>query len=111
MKFLGHVVSRKVWTVDSSKIDVVQDWVQPKNAFEIRSFLGLARYYRRFATDFSKIASLLTRLTRKKVKFVWDETYEKPFQELKCKDPNKNIKNVVVENYMRGVLTFVEEKD
>ena len=66
-------------TIDSSKIEAVQDWAQPKNAFEIRSFLGLAGYYRRFVKDFSRLASPLTRLTRKGIKLVWSETSEKSF--------------------------------
>ena len=56
--------------VDISKTEAVQDWAQPKSVFEIRSFLGLAGYYRRFVKDFSRLASPLTRLTRKGVKFV-----------------------------------------
>ena len=83
MKFLGHVVSGEGVSVDASKVEAVQDWAQPKSVFEIRSFLGLAGYYRRFMKDFSKLASPLTRLTRKGGKFVWNETYEKSFQELK----------------------------
>ena len=65
VKFLGHVVSEEGVTVDSSKIEAVQDWEQPKNAFEIHSFLGLAGYYRRSVKDFSRLASPLTKLTRK----------------------------------------------
>lgn len=82
VKFLGHVISREGVTVDSSKIEAVQDWAQPKNASEICSFLGLAGYYRRFVKDFSRLASPLTKLTRKEIKFVWSETCEKSFQEL-----------------------------
>ena len=79
------MVSGEGVSVDTSKVEAVQDWAQPKSVFEIRSFLGLARYYRRFVKDFSKLASPLTRLTRKGVKFVWSETCEKSFQELKVR--------------------------
>ena len=72
-------------SVDTSKIEAVQDWAQPKSVFEIRSFLGLAGYYRRFVKDFSKLASPLTRLTRKGGKFLWSETCEKSFQKLKVR--------------------------
>ena len=58
-------------------------WERPKSVFEIRSFLGLARYYRRFIEDFSRIAAPMTRLTRKEVKFDWDDRCEEAFQELK----------------------------
>ena len=61
MKFLGHVVSREGVAVDTSKTEAVQDWVQPKSVFEIRSIQGLAGYYRRFVRDFSRLASPMTR--------------------------------------------------
>jgi len=57
VKFLGHVVSGEGVSVDTSKVEAVQDWAQPKSVFEIRSFLGLAGYYRRFVKDFSRLAS------------------------------------------------------
>ncbi|XP_022023774.1 uncharacterized mitochondrial protein AtMg00860-like [Helianthus annuus] len=60
-------------------------WVSPKNPTEIRSFLGLAGYYRRFIQDFSKIALPLTRLTRKKETFVWGKEQEEAFRILKEK--------------------------
>ena len=58
-------------------------WERPKLVFEIRSFLGLTGYYRRFIEDFSRLAALMTRLTRKEVKFDWDDRCEEAFQELK----------------------------
>ncbi|XP_073133868.1 uncharacterized protein [Henckelia pumila] len=64
-------------------VEAVRNWVAPKNATEIRSFLGLAGYYRRFIQDFSKIALPLTSLTQKGVKFVWSDQCEKSFAELK----------------------------
>ncbi|XP_073121423.1 uncharacterized protein [Henckelia pumila] len=83
ISFLGHIVSAKGIVVDPSKVKAVRNWAAPKNATEIRSFLGLAGYYRRFIQDFSKIALPLTSLTRKGVKFVWSEQCEKSFTELK----------------------------
>ena len=85
VKFLGHVVSGEGVSIDVSKVEAVLDWAQPKSVFEIRSFLGLAGYYRRFVKDFSRLASPLIRLTRMGVKFVWSETCEKSFQELKVR--------------------------
>ena len=70
-------------SVDPEKVEVVMSWERPKSDFEIRSFLGLAGYYRRFIEDFSRIAAPMTRLTRKEVKFEWDDRCEEAFQELK----------------------------
>uniref|UniRef100_A0A2N9GE10 RNA-directed DNA polymerase n=1 Tax=Fagus sylvatica TaxID=28930 RepID=A0A2N9GE10_FAGSY len=81
--FLGHVVSKDGITVDPSKIEAVVNWDRPTNVSEVRSFLGLAGYYRRFVEGFSRIAAPLTHLTRKNAKFEWKEECEKSFQELK----------------------------
>ena len=85
VRFLGHVVSASGVSVDPEKVEVVMSWERPKSVFEIRSFLGLAGYYRRFIEDFSIIAAPMTRLTRKEVKFDWDDRCEEAFQELKRK--------------------------
>ena len=69
--------------MDPSKIEAVRDWPRPKNASEVRSFLGLAGYYKRFVEGFSKITTSLTELTRKNQKFVWSDRCENSFQELK----------------------------
>ena len=69
MQFLGHVILGDGVSVDPTKIEAIQKWEQPKNATEVRSFLGLAGYYRRFIHTFSKIVVPLTSLTRKDVKF------------------------------------------
>jgi len=81
--FLGHVVSKDGIKVDSKKTEAVQKWPRPTSPTEIRSFLGLANYYRRFVQDFSKIASPLTKLTQKNAKFQWTEECEQSFQKLK----------------------------
>ncbi|XP_057479179.1 uncharacterized protein LOC130766528 [Actinidia eriantha] len=83
VKFLGQVVSGSGVAVDSSKIEAVMNWERPKTVFEIRSFLGLAGYYRRFVDDFSRLAAPMTRLTRKGIRFVWNDACEHSFQELK----------------------------
>ena len=83
VRFLGHVVSALGVSVDPEKVEVVMSWERPKSVFEIRSFLGLTGYYRRFIEDFSKIAAPMTRLTRKEVKFEWDDRCKEAFQELK----------------------------
>ena len=56
-------------SVDPEKVEAVMSWERPKLVFEIRSFLGLARYYRRFIKDFPRLAAPMTKLTRKEVKF------------------------------------------
>ena len=78
VKFLGHVV-----LVDLEKVEVVMSWERPKSIFEISSFLGLAGYYRRFIEDFSRLATPMTRLTRKEVKYEWNDPCERAFQKLK----------------------------
>ena len=81
--FLGHIVSARGIEVDPVKVEAVSNWKTPTNVNEVRSFLGLAGYYRRFIEGFSKIAVPLTQLTRKGVKFEWSGKCESSFQELK----------------------------
>ena len=69
VRFLGHVVSSSDVSVDPEKAEAVISWERPKSVFEIRSFLGLDGYYRRFIEDFSLLAAPMMRLTRKEVKF------------------------------------------
>nr|GFB68948.1 putative reverse transcriptase domain-containing protein [Tanacetum cinerariifolium] len=71
--------------VDPAKIESVKDWASPKSPTEIRQFLGLAGYYRRFIKGFSKITKPMTKLTQKKVKFEWGNIQEATFQLLKQK--------------------------
>ena len=73
VRFLGHVVSASGVSVDPEKVEAVMSWERPKSVFEIHSFLGLAGYYRRFIEDFSRLAAPMTKLTRKEVKFDWDD--------------------------------------
>ena len=68
-------------SVDPDKIEAVLSWERPKSIFEIRSFLGLTGYHKRFIEDFSRLAAPMTRLTRKLVKFEWNYLCEKVFQE------------------------------
>ncbi|GJU11720.1 hypothetical protein Tco_1134116 [Tanacetum coccineum] len=71
--------------VDPAKIEAVKNWTSPTTLTEIRQFLGLAGYYRRFIKDFSKIANSLTELTQKNKKYIWGEDQESAFQLLKQK--------------------------
>src|SRR3989442_498431 len=83
--FLGHVISANGIEMDSRKIEAIQNWPQPQSATDIRSFLGLAGYYRRFIEGFSLITAPLTKLLRKDVPFVWSEAWQHSFDRLKEK--------------------------
>ena len=83
VRFLGHVVLTSGVSVDPEKVEVVMSWERSKSVFEIRSFLGLAGYYRRFIEDFFRLVAPMMRLTWKEVKFDWDDQCEEAFQELK----------------------------
>ena len=83
VSFLGHIVSAEGIRVDPVKIEAIVNWKPPRNVTEVRSFLGLAGYYRRFVQGFSVIASSLTRLLRKGVKFEWDDKFQSSFKRLK----------------------------
>ncbi|GJS99104.1 putative reverse transcriptase domain-containing protein [Tanacetum coccineum] len=85
LQFLGHVINGNGIHVDPSKIEAVKNWKAPKTLTEVRSFLGLAGYYRRFIENFSKIAKPLTILTQKSKTFDWGEEQELAFQTLKDK--------------------------
>ena len=83
VSFLGHVISGSGIAVDPSKVDAVLQWEATKSVTEIRSFLGLAGYYRRFIEGFSKLSLPLTKLTCKGRVFVWDSQCEESFTKLK----------------------------
>ncbi|GJW91838.1 putative reverse transcriptase domain-containing protein [Tanacetum coccineum] len=85
VQFLGHVIDSRGIHVDPAKIESIKDWATPKTPTEIRQFLGLAGYYRRFIEGFSKIAKSMTKLTQKGIKFDWGEKEENAFQLIKQK--------------------------
>ncbi|GJU45917.1 putative reverse transcriptase domain-containing protein [Tanacetum coccineum] len=80
VQFLGHVVNRDGIHVDPSKVESVKNWKTPESSTEIRSFLGLAGYYRRFIENFSKIAKPFTLLTQKNKAYVWGDKQDEAFQ-------------------------------
>ena len=82
MRLLGHMVSTSRVSVDPEKVEAVMSWERPKLVFEIHNFLGLVGYYKRFIGDFSWLSVPMTRLTRKEVKFEWNDLCGKEFQEL-----------------------------
>ncbi|KAL0439630.1 UNVERIFIED_CONTAM: Transposon Ty3-I Gag-Pol polyprotein [Sesamum latifolium] len=81
--FLGHVVSKEGVQPDPTKVRAILEWEPPKNVSEVRSFLGLAGYYRRFIKDFSVVAKPLTNLLKKNTPFNWNDRCAQSFEELK----------------------------
>nr|GEW85119.1 putative reverse transcriptase domain-containing protein [Tanacetum cinerariifolium] len=85
VQFLSHVIDSRGIHVDPAKIESIKDWASPKTPTDIRQFLGLAGYYRRFIEGFSKIAKSMMKLTQKGIKFYWGEKEENAFQLIKQK--------------------------
>ncbi|GJZ31872.1 putative reverse transcriptase domain-containing protein, partial [Tanacetum coccineum] len=85
VQFLGYVIDSRGIHVDPTKIESIKDWASPTTPTEIRQFLGLASYYRRFIEGFSKIAKSMMKLTQKGIKFDWGEKEENVFQLIKQK--------------------------
>jgi hypothetical protein len=81
--FLGHIISNGGISVDPAKVKEIMEWSVPTTIMEIRSFLGLAGYYRRFIEGFSKIAKPMTSLLEKEREFKWDEKCQDSFDQLK----------------------------
>jgi hypothetical protein len=79
IKFLGHTISQDGISVDPEKVQEVMDWKPPTTVWQIRSFLGLAGYYRQFNPDFSRIAKPMTKLLKKGVKYEWSQKCEDSF--------------------------------
>jgi hypothetical protein len=83
IKFLGHTISQAGIVVDPDKVQEVMNWKPPTTVRQIQSFLGLAGYYRRFISDFSRIAKPITELLKKEAKFVWGQKCEDAFHTLR----------------------------
>lgn len=83
VSFLGHIISSKGISTDPDKISAIKEWHVPKNVKELRSFLGLCSYYRRFVKGFSNIAKCLHKLTEKGSKFRWNDDHQEAFERLK----------------------------
>ncbi|WMV18766.1 hypothetical protein MTR67_012151 [Solanum verrucosum] len=95
--------------LDPQKIEVVKNWVRPNSVMEVRSFVGLASYYRRFVKNFASIATYLTNLTKKEIPFEWTEKCEESFQKLKTLLTTAPILALPVEE-RGGVLANIEVK-
>ncbi|CAL8465899.1 g5435 [Coccomyxa elongata] len=90
VEFLGHKVSEEGISVEEEKVAAIREWPTPKNPTDVRAFLGLAGFYRRFIHHFTNIALPLHDLTRKDVAFKWEARHESAFQQLKralCEAP------------------------
>jgi hypothetical protein len=83
VQFLGHVLSAKGVAVDPGKVKDILNWKPPISVHEVRSFLGMAGYYRRFIPNFSKVAKPITELLKIQTKFIWSPECEKAFRILK----------------------------
>ena len=83
VKFLGHIVSEEGIHTDPEKVKAVQDWPVPRNVKEVKSFLGLCSYYRKFVQGFADIARPMHHACKKGTKFIWTETCQESFDKLK----------------------------
>eukprot|EP00253_Pinus_taeda_P031671 PITA_31671 len=100
IQYLGHVITKEGIVVDPEKIKAIMDWPVPKDVADVRSFMGLAGYYRRFVEGFSKVAFPITSLQKKGKSFHWTSSCQKSFEQLKhllttapilnIADPNKD---------------------
>jgi hypothetical protein len=80
IQFLGHVLSAKGIAVDPSKVEDILEWKPPTTVHQVRSFLGLAGYYRRFILDFSKLVKPITSLLMNDTKFNWSSRCDEAFE-------------------------------
>jgi hypothetical protein len=103
--FLGHVISKGGISMDPSKVQDVLSWNAPTSVGGIQSFLGLARYYRRFIERFSKISKPMTKFLEKDKKFEWTSACEASFQELKKQLTTAPI--LVMPNMEKSFLSIV----
>ena len=106
VNYLGHVVSDNGVAVDPAKIAAITNWPVPRDKHQVRSFLGLCTYYRRYVKGFANIAKPLTRLTEEKRTFHWDHECQASFEELKNK-----LSSAPILSYPRPEGKFVLDTD
>jgi hypothetical protein len=81
--YLGHIISKDGIVMDPEKIEAIREWSTSKNVTEVRSFISIVGYYRKFIARFSRIAHPITSLQRKEKKFQWTKECERSFHQLK----------------------------
>ena len=104
--FLGHIVSEHGVRTDPAKIEAVTAWPQPTKLKEVQAFLGLCGYYRKFIKNFSHLAKPLYRLSQKDQKFIWDDSCQLAFEELKSA-----LTSTPVLSYPRSDGMFILDSD
>ena len=88
---MGHIISKDGIRMDPEKLKIIEEWIQPRNLHELRSFIGMCSYYRRFIEKFSILAKPLHDLTKKNVKFQWTAKENEAFKKLKEKPMTKPV--------------------
>ena len=91
IKYLGHIISEEGIRMDRDKLKVINEWPIPRNLHELRSFIGMCSYYRRFIEKFSVIAGPLHDLTKKRVPFHWTAKEHQAFVKLKEKLMSQSV--------------------
>ena len=106
VRYLGHIVCQEGIKTDPDKVKVVNEWPTPQNVTDVKRFLGLCSYYRRFVKNFASVAKPLTRLTEKNVSFIWEKDEQESFDTLKkllCSSP--------IIAYPESSATFILDTD
>ena len=88
IKFLGHIWSKDGLSVDESKIEIIKNYARPKDARQVKAYLGLVGYYRKFCPNFAQLSAPLRKLTQKDATFLWSKEAENSFTLLKDKLAN-----------------------
>ena len=83
VEYLGHIIDEEGIRPCEEKVEAVKNWPEPSCLYDVRAFLGLASYYRRFIPNFSETAAAMINLTRKDVKFFWGVEAQQSFEHLK----------------------------
>ena len=104
--FLGHTISADGTTCERQKVEAIQEWPEPRNVSEVRSFLGTCSYYRKFVPNYADLAAPLTNLTRKNQKFEWSTACQEAFDLLK-----KALTTSPILSYPRPEGKFILDTD